>query len=189
MHRDLTPDSIYLDRSGRSVLANFANARPGTEAVLAADGSVEYFSPEQRRGEPLDARSDLFTLGAILYELMTGQVPAVAEDAPPAGPDELHPQLVSLIERALSVDPAGRPQSAEEFLAELGEAASAAYGADWMTLGGATGAILAPGGAIAVASALGAGVATAGTGLGALGAAELSAATAPVGRASPVSPR
>ncbi|WP_426504562.1 protein kinase domain-containing protein [Dactylosporangium sp. McL0621] len=73
VHRDVRPDNIYLDRSGRSVLASFGNARPGAETVLAAEGAADYLSPEQRRGEPLDARSDLFTLGAVLVELLTGR--------------------------------------------------------------------------------------------------------------------
>ncbi|UWZ33961.1 serine/threonine protein kinase [Dactylosporangium roseum] len=180
VHRDVTPDNIYLDRSGRTVLANFALAVPGTAPAPAPEGSLEYLSPEQRRGQPLDARSDLFTLGAVLSRLMTGQVPVVAEDAPPqAGLDQLHPQLATLIERALSADPDGRPESAEAFLADLREAATAAYGPDWMTLGAATGAVLAPGGALAAASAAGAGVVTAGGGLGLLGAGEVGAGAIP----------
>ncbi|WP_344407087.1 serine/threonine-protein kinase, partial [Dactylosporangium fulvum] len=167
VHRDVTPDNIYLDRSGRTVLANFALAVPGAAPTPAPEGSLEYLSPEQRRGQPLDARSDLFTLGAVLSRLMTGQMPVVAEDAPPqAGLDQVHPQLAALIERALSMDPAGRPENAEAFLVDLREAATAAYGPDWMTLGAAAGAVLAPGGALAAASAVGVGVVTAGGGLG-----------------------
>ncbi|WP_433200423.1 serine/threonine protein kinase [Dactylosporangium sp. CS-047395] len=180
VHRDVRPDTIYLDRSGRTVLASFGNARPGAEPVPAAEGSAQYLSPEQRRGEPLDARSDLFTLGVVLVELLTGQVPVVAPDAPPAAPAGLHPHLAALIERALALDPAERPPSAEAFLAELSEAATAAYGPDWMTIGAATSAILIPGGALAAAGAVGAGVATAGTGITALGAAEVGAASVPV---------
>ena len=139
VHRDITPSAIDLHSVEGAMLGTFALARPGDADLDAVEGTPEYLSPEQRRHERLDPRSDLFTGGVLLASLLVGEVP---------------PSMAALIERATSESPDDRPPTAEAFLAELDEAATAAYGPDWMTIGALTGAILVPGGAIVAAGSV-----------------------------------
>ena len=79
VHRDLKPENIIVTRDGAAKLMDFGIARLSFETSLTADGATlgtaRYMSPEQVRGTPVDARSDLFSLGAVLYELPTANLP------------------------------------------------------------------------------------------------------------------
>src|SRR5579859_3419740 len=85
IHRDLKPQNIMRDASGRIVVMDFGLARSlesdGMTQTGALIGTMEYMSPEQGLGQELDQRSDLFTLGLIFYELLSGQVPYKADSA------------------------------------------------------------------------------------------------------------
>src|SRR5207245_7425022 len=82
IHRDLKPQNIMRDASGRILLMDFGLARTvegdGMTQTGALVGTMEYMSPEQALGKNLDERSDLFTLGLIFYELLTGKMPFTA---------------------------------------------------------------------------------------------------------------
>src|SRR5262252_4574981 len=79
IHRDLKPHNIMLDKNGRAYVMDFGIARsaylPGMTQTGALIGTPEYMSPEQAKGEKLDERSDLFSMGVIFYELLTGSSP------------------------------------------------------------------------------------------------------------------
>jgi serine/threonine protein kinase len=84
IHRDLKPRNIMRDKSGRIVVMDFGLARTfagdGMTQTGALVGTVDYMSPEQALGKDLDQRSDLFTLGLIFYELLTGKMPFKADN-------------------------------------------------------------------------------------------------------------
>ena len=122
VHRDLKPDNIMVQPDGQPVLVDFGLAsrfsNPLSREQLEIEGGVMgtalYMAPEQIKGEPLDARTDLYALGCILYELVTGKPPFMAErlddllqlhlEQPPAFPPEPDPQLpLSLKELILSL--------------------------------------------------------------------------------------
>jgi urea transport system substrate-binding protein len=136
IHRDVKPANIWLEApAGRVKLLDFGLARAvGTSSELTQTGIVvgtpAFMSPEQGRGEPVDARSDLFSLGAILYTLCTGDRPfqgsnvmailtalATTEPAPILNP-EIPAALADLITRLMAKDPSNRPSTALE-VAEL----------------------------------------------------------------------
>jgi serine/threonine protein kinase/WD40 repeat protein len=148
LHRDIKPANVWLEAgSGRVKLLDFGLAKPFLGADLTAPGEVagtpSYVSPEQAAGRDIDARSDLFSLGIVLYELATGTKPfpgetawaaltALANTKPPR-PRSLRPSLPpaldALIMRLLSKNPAGRPKSADDVSAELQAIAAAPFGA------------------------------------------------------------
>ncbi|MDP9339947.1 MAG: protein kinase, partial [Acidobacteriota bacterium] len=137
IHRDLKPQNIMLDAKGRAYVMDFGIARsaylPGMTQTGALVGTPEYMSPEQAKGEKLDERSDLFSLGVILYELLVGHSPyysdtplatlwkRIQEKAKPLGEvDPTIPKSLSdIIEKALEIDPAKRFASANEFARQL----------------------------------------------------------------------
>ncbi|HVA61110.1 MAG TPA: serine/threonine-protein kinase [Mycobacteriales bacterium] len=182
VHRDIKPDNILVDRAGVSRLVDFGLARDvgafaqGSEASV---GSPAYMSPEQVRGEPLDARTDIYSCGAVLFEVLTGQrpyvgaTPAAVMDAhlgdPVPDPRSVRPQipeaLALLTMSALAKDPAARPGSAAQFRENLTAAARQAYGPNWqpaamvgavaaLAAGGATAAIVGAGTVSAAGAAL-----------------------------------
>jgi hypothetical protein len=133
VHRDVKPANILLENGVERVkLTDFGLARAAADASLSQSGVVagtpEYMAPEQTRGEALDPRADLFSLGSVLYALCTGRPPfqadgvmgvlrRIAED-PPRPIREINPRvpawLVAVIERLHAKEPADRYQSAAE---------------------------------------------------------------------------
>jgi hypothetical protein len=202
-HRDVKPENILADKEGVSKLADFGQAvfGHGPGAAGGLTGSPAYMSPEQAQGGVLDARSDLYSAGVILYEFLAGRPPFVADNAMavmrmqiddlPQDPRLYNPQLPieasTMLARAIAKDPGERYQSAAEMLAALEAAAVAGYGRDWegsSAIKGLVAAAAAVGAGIAGAaavSAAGAGAATAGGGAAAGGAA---AGSATVGTAA-----
>jgi eukaryotic-like serine/threonine-protein kinase len=144
VHRDLKPQNIMLDSAGRVTVMDFGIARStemagmGLTQTGALVGTPEYMSPEQAKAEEVDARSDLFTLGIIFYELLTGNTPYRAETAyasllkrtterprPPIELDATIPQSYNaIVMHCLEIAPADRYQSALEILADLGQSAT-----------------------------------------------------------------
>jgi serine/threonine-protein kinase len=143
IHRDVKPDNIMVLRGGATKLTDFGLAAIVVEKGVTQTGTVmgtfSYMSPEQVRGEKLDARSDLFSLGATLYEMLSGRqafpgdTPAVVlnhilkdEPAPIA---DLPPHVSRTLTRCLRKDPLQRFQSARELAASLqGKAADQPVG-------------------------------------------------------------
>jgi tetratricopeptide (TPR) repeat protein/predicted Ser/Thr protein kinase len=137
IHRDLKPQNIMLDANGRAYVMDFGIARsaylPGMTQTGALVGTPEYMSPEQAKGEKLDERSDLFSLGTILYELIVGQSPyfsdtplatlwkRIQEKAKPLS--ELDPtipkELSDIVAKALEIEPENRFATAHEFAQHL----------------------------------------------------------------------
>jgi len=133
VHRDIKPANLMLTHDDTVKITDFGTAKIlqiGTAQTANVVGTPSYMSPEQVKGKPIDGRSDIFSLGVILYELMTGEKPfpgqnittviykIINED--PIPPRELdssiHPGLSAVITRALAKDPALRYQSCTELL-------------------------------------------------------------------------
>ena len=150
IHRDIKPGNVLMTEEGRAVLADFGLAWLLEGAQLTLTGGVigtpEYMSPEQAAGHPFDHRADVYALGIVLYEMLVGERPFVAEtpigvllqhlqDTPPsllvARPD-LPPAVGDVIAKALVKDPADRYSSAGELATAFREAFSqrAQRGAD-----------------------------------------------------------
>ena len=137
IHRDLKSHNILIDKKGKARIVDFGIARSLTgksiTRVGAMIGTPEYMSPEQTEAKELDHRSDIYSLGVILYEMVTGQLPfegdtplSVAmkhKGAIPRDPKELNPQipgdLSRLILKCLEKDKENRYEDAEELLSEL----------------------------------------------------------------------
>lgn len=146
IHRDLKPSNILIDHSGAPVVSDLgiASVKQGLRLTQTGDvlGTPYYMSPEQAEGEPVDARSDIYSLGVMLYELLTGSVPFPQESyaavllshvnkLPPSLArvrGSLSPQTVALVEKCLQKDPDRRYQSAAELVAALDEALAAERG-------------------------------------------------------------
>jgi tetratricopeptide (TPR) repeat protein/predicted Ser/Thr protein kinase len=137
IHRDLKPQNIIRDNAGRVLVMDFGLARTiggdGMTQSGALVGTMEYMSPEQALGQELDQRSDLFALGLIFYELLTGKMPFHAESAiasllkrtqqraiPVSEHDAAIPAaLSSIVSKCLERDPAVRYQNVSEILTDL----------------------------------------------------------------------
>ena len=139
VHGDLKPENIVVDRTGTSKLIDFGQVVSTGSTTLG--GTPSYMSPEAARGQALDARSDLYSMGVVLYEALAGNRPFVAAndlavlrlqaEADPSPIEGLGAHTSALLTWALAKNPDGRPQSAGRFLAELEAAAADDYGADW----------------------------------------------------------
>jgi hypothetical protein len=134
IHRDVKPSNIWLDRRGKVKVLDFGLARVGdADGELSQDGRVvgtpAYMAPEQARGQAVDHRADLYSLGCVLYRMATGEAPLarVPADAlypgPPPDPREANPALpaglAKLIRRMLAAKPSERPTSAGAIAREL----------------------------------------------------------------------
>jgi predicted Ser/Thr protein kinase len=138
IHRDVKPGNIMLTQSGDVKVMDFGIARATTSESLTQTatvlGTATYFSPEQAQGAPVDARSDVYSLGCVLYEMLTGS-PPFSGDTPvtiaykhvkedPVPPSRLGrdipTQLDAIVLKALAKNPANRYQSANEMADDLG---------------------------------------------------------------------
>ncbi len=133
IHRDIKPDNIHVLPGGQVKLTDFGIARLSDESALTADGQIfgtpSYMSPEQIEGRGLDHRSDLFSLGVVLYEMLSGRKPFVgdgvvaityaimnAEPPPLAG---VPASIEQIVRNALAKNPNHRPASADQMKRDL----------------------------------------------------------------------
>jgi eukaryotic-like serine/threonine-protein kinase len=144
VHRDIKPHNVLIDEEGRVKVTDFGIARAGASDMTETGsvmGTAQYLSPEQAQGRPVDARSDLYSIGIVLYEMLTGAVPFDAESAvsvalkqvsePPVPPRQRNPAvppaLDAVVMRALEKDPARRYPTADAFIEALLSARRGTY--------------------------------------------------------------
>jgi serine/threonine protein kinase len=138
IHRDVKPANIMISKTGAVKVMDFGIARALADAnsvtqTAAVIGTAQYLSPEQARGEKVDARSDVYSLGCVLFEILTGEPPFVG-DSPvavayqhvredPVPPSQRHedipPELDAVVLKALAKNPDNRYQTAAEMRADL----------------------------------------------------------------------
>jgi serine/threonine-protein kinase len=125
VHRDVKPSNVLFDDAGGARLTDFGVAHLGdlsTTATAGVFGTMAYMSPEQREGRPATPRSDLFSVGVMLREMLTGARPDLAQ-TPRGSPSHFHRELSAthdaIVDRMTAPDPAGRPRDAFEARREL----------------------------------------------------------------------
>jgi len=137
IHRDIKPHNIVINDRGQLKVTDFGIARAGSSPSVTETGSIigtaQYLSPEQAKGKVVEQSSDLYSLGIVIYEMLTGRVPFEGENPvaialkhlsdEPVPPQALIPEipdnLNAVVMRALAKDPRDRYPGAEEFLADL----------------------------------------------------------------------
>jgi serine/threonine protein kinase len=143
VHRDIKPANVMFNEDGQVILTDFGIAKMVDMAGLTASGAMvgtpAYMAPEQGMGQAGDERSDIYSLGVVLYELVTGQLPFDADtfmgvvlkhiNEPLIPPSEINPDVPAEIERVvmktLAKEPAERYQTAQAFAADLNQALTA----------------------------------------------------------------
>jgi len=159
VHRDLKPENLLLTAQGTVKVTDFGIAKALERTVTAHGtspgmlvGTVEYMAPEQAKGEPVDTRTDLYAVGVVAYELLTGRLPfpmtaaggvpqvlhahvATVPASPRALVPSLDPRLDAWVMRLLEKDPARRPASARQARAELQDILEAVAGPRWRDRG------------------------------------------------------
>ena len=147
VHRDFKPHNVMVGPDGRLKVTDFGIARAGASEMTETGsimGTAQYLSPEQAQGQPVGPASDLYSIGVMLYEMLTGYVPFSGDSAvaialrhvsdPPTPLREVrpdvHPALEAIVMRALQKDPAARFGSAEEFAEVLESAREAIRSGD-----------------------------------------------------------
>ncbi len=136
IHRDLKPHNVIVDADGRAKVTDFGIARAGASDMTQTGsimGTAQYLSPEQAQGHAVSAASDIYSIGIMLYELLTGRVPFEGESAVTVALKQVHeratppsaynpavtPELEEAVMRALEKDPAHRYPDADAFIAAL----------------------------------------------------------------------
>ena len=136
VHRDIKPQNVMIDRDGNAKVTDFGIARAGDSGMTEAGsilGTAQYLAPEQAQGQQVDERSDLYSVGIVLYEMLTGTVPFKGDSAVTvalkhvnemaAEPAQLVPgmpyALNQIVLKAIAKDPDQRYQTAEQFARDL----------------------------------------------------------------------
>jgi serine/threonine-protein kinase len=136
IHRDLKPHNVIIDSSDQAKVTDFGIARAGASDMTETGsimGTAQYLSPEQAQGHSVEAASDLYSIGVVLYELLTARVPFDAESAvtialkhvsePPSPPSQFNPAVPGELEQVvmwvLNKNPADRPTDADQLIAAL----------------------------------------------------------------------
>jgi eukaryotic-like serine/threonine-protein kinase len=139
IHRDIKPHNVILDEEGRAKVTDFGIARAGASDMTMTGsilGTAQYLSPEQAQGHAVRETSDLYAVGVVLYELLTGNVPFEGDSAvsvalkqvsvEPVPPSRINPEvsppLDAVVMRSLAKDPTARFATADDFIAALQQA-------------------------------------------------------------------
>lgn len=137
VHRDIKPQNVIINEGGQARITDFGVAKSHLSTALTetgvAFGTVDYLSPEQAQGRPATPQSDIYSLGIVLYEMLTGRLPFSGDSAvavamkhvqeEPVPPRRINPQIPASLEllvlRAMAKDPAQRPRSALDLAQQL----------------------------------------------------------------------
>lgn len=125
IHHDIKPENLLIDRLGRIKIADFgiatiASRKPETSLAVEIAGTPAYMAPEQRtHPNAVNHRADLYALGVVLYQMLTGELPADGQLQPPSHHVQLDVRLDEIVLRALEKDPARRYAAANDFKTQL----------------------------------------------------------------------